>query len=72
MGQELARREGEEALLVGSDLVDTHVRVARVVVLIQLFQKLVGVRPQRQRSLEVVGLAILDELLEVRGQRQLL
>src|SRR5205085_5522208 len=70
--QQLASREVEEAFLVRPDLMDVRVCVARVFVLLQLLQVLLGIRAHGERLLELVCLASFDELLEVRGQRKLL
>src|SRR5919201_3714137 len=60
--EELVPRELEEAVLVRADVVEVHVRVARLVVLLDLLDVLVRIRPQRQRFLELVRVALLREL----------
>src|SRR2546421_151787 len=72
LGKKLFLREGEEAVLVGPDLMEIDVRVARLVVLLDLVEVFVGIGSERQRSVELVRFPVLDELLEVARQRQLL
>src|SRR5690349_5358213 len=72
LGNQLAFRELEEPVLVGADLVDADVRVARFLVLLQVLEVFICVGAEWERSFEVVRLAVLDQLLEVARQRQLL
>src|SRR6266545_5678796 len=67
--QQLVLRERQEGILVGADVVEVHVCISRLAILLDLFDVLGDIWPERQRSFEFVRLASFDELLEVARQR---
>src|SRR5919204_2035664 len=59
LGNELVAPELEEGLLVRADVMEVGVRVPRLVVLLDLLEVLLGIRSERQRPFQLVGIALL-------------